>query len=176
MCLILYTQRGWTGLDSIDRAFLPGEFIWEPSCWWGGFPACWKKLRKTIRVSPEIGQNAAITAGGFARDILKHGGKHLTAVSLVDANILLHKKEGLELLQLETAHTHGKRLLASFPIPSLNFYQPRGKQKAINTVCNIIWALSFGSIPGLFAEVQKYQGRGYRSLFLLLDECFQICL
>lgn len=125
---------------------------------------------------PEIGQNAAITAGGFARDILKHGGKHLTAVSLVDACILLHRKEGLELLQLETAHTHGKRLLASFPTPSLNFYQPRGKQEAINTVCSIIRVLSFGSVPGLFAEVRKYQGRGYRSLFFLLDGYFQICL
>lgn len=127
-------------------------------------------------MSPEIGQNAAITAGGFARDILKRGGKHLTAVSLVHACILLHKKEGLELLQLETAHAHGKRLLASFPIPSLNFYQPRGKPKAINTVCSIIWVLSFGSVPGLLAEVRKYQGRGYRSLFLLLDGYFQICL
>lgn len=49
MCLILYTQRGWTGSDSIDRAFLPGEFKWESSCWWRWVPACWKELRKTIK-------------------------------------------------------------------------------------------------------------------------------
>lgn len=99
-----------------------------------------------------MGQNAAITASGFPRDILKHRGKHLPAVSLVDARILLHKRECLEWLQLQTARTHRKGLLASFPIPSLNFYQPRGKLKAINTVCSIIWVFSFGAVPGLFGK------------------------
>lgn len=39
---------------------------------------------------------------------------------------------------LQTSHTYKKRLLASFQIPSVNFYQPKGKQKMINTACNII--------------------------------------
>lgn len=113
MCPILYTQRGWTGSDSIDRAFLPGKFKWESSCWWRWFPAGWKKLRKTIRASLETGQNGAITASGFASDILKHGGKHLTAVSLVHARILLHKK-GVSGMTAAGDSTHTRKTSPGF--------------------------------------------------------------
>ena len=33
MCLILYTQREWTSLDSIDKPFLPGKFKRKGKTW-----------------------------------------------------------------------------------------------------------------------------------------------
>ena len=82
MCLILYTQREWTSLDSIDKPFLPGKFKRKgKGCVSGdGFQLAKSSLEySTTKQSSLKKQKAAIISNAFVNDILKHVSKFLNA-------------------------------------------------------------------------------------------------
>lgn len=87
MCLILYTQREWTSLDSIDKLFLPGKFKRKGKACVSGDGFQFAKSSLAYCTTQQSGlkkkNNSAIISNAFVNDILKHVSKFLNAAFLV---------------------------------------------------------------------------------------------